>query len=127
MPDCFNKNMDDSHLSDTPSFSSTLQLSLHQTSEREASLLEEKALLKTAVTAAISQKEALEGAVSSLQRDHTALLNESVNLRNQVGVPLSPRDCNKIMTHAVDRGDQWGAGSPFMNVRGGSGLPLVLW
>ena len=68
----------------TPASSS--QLSLHQTSEREASLLEEKTLLKTAVTAAIGQKEALEGAVSSLQRDHTALLNESVNLRNQVGL-----------------------------------------
>ena len=52
--------------------------------ERENALLEEKSLLKTAVTAAITQKEALEGALGVLQREHTALVNESANLRNQV-------------------------------------------
>ena len=55
-----------------------------QACERETALLEEKSLLKTAVTAAIAQKEALEGALGALQREHTALVNESVNLRNQV-------------------------------------------
>ena len=62
----------------------SLQAAHQQACDRESSLLEEKALLKTAVTAAVSQKEALEGTLGALQRDHTALVNESTNLRNQV-------------------------------------------
>ena len=66
------------------SFPLISQMAHQQACDREASLLEEKTLHKTAVTAAITQKEALEGALGALQRDHIALVNESVNLRNQV-------------------------------------------
>lgn len=55
-----------------------------QAGERETALLGEKGLLKTAVTAAIAQKESLEAQLAALQKEHTALLNERSNLRNQV-------------------------------------------
>lgn len=55
-----------------------------QAGERETALLDEKGLLKTAVTAAIAQKESLEAQLAALQKEHNALLNERSNLRNQV-------------------------------------------
>ncbi|GAX84446.1 hypothetical protein CEUSTIGMA_g11866.t1 [Chlamydomonas eustigma] len=55
-----------------------------QSNLRESALIDEKNMLKTAVTSAIEQKECMESQMAALNRDFSTLVNESVNLRNQV-------------------------------------------
>lgn len=61
-----------------------MQVAQTQASEREKALIEEKGMLKTALTQALGKQEALEGQVTGLQREHNALSHENTNLKHQV-------------------------------------------
>jgi predicted nucleic acid-binding Zn-ribbon protein len=57
--------------------------------------MDEKNMLKTAVTSAIQQKESLESQIAALNQDYSVLVNESVNLRNQVWTMSPKTNCTR--------------------------------
>lgn len=69
------------------------QADLDNTASRETSLVDEKAALKAALSAAISQKEEAEMAVAQGARELAALSNECINLKHQVCVLCTVCTC----------------------------------